>query len=122
MRRVRAGIPLLIAAAITAALAVPASGHDHAYDSTVTIREPNSFDFKGRVKSGFDACEPHRLVKLFQDNAGPDDPKVDDDETDGEGRWAIEVVGQDYYAKVTRKVLTPGSHRHVCRGDTSPTI
>lgn len=121
MPRLRSWLGLVLLTAFTAIAALPASAHDHAYDSKVTINEPSSYNYKGRVKSSFDACEPDRTVKVYEKQPG-DDMCLGSDTTDAEGRWQFGLVGEHYYAKVTRAVLTPGSHRHVCRGDTSPTI
>jgi hypothetical protein len=97
----------------------PASAHDQAYDSKVTIHEPQPATYRGRVKSEKRGCVRNRLVKLY--NASGDKYAGFSDETDDEGRWQITIFGAEYYAKVTREVKTPGNHRHVCRADTSPT-
>jgi hypothetical protein len=114
-------VPTLVALAIGMfALSGPATAHDKAFDSKVTIREDPGKLFHGRVKSERAGCVPNRLVKLYRGNGTYTGTS---DITNENGRWEINYgPGYNYYAKVTRRVRTPGDHRHVCRGDVSPTI
>lgn len=38
------------------------------------------------------------------------------------GVLALGFIGKAYYARVKRVVKKPGDHKHVCKGDRSPTI
>jgi cysteine-rich repeat protein len=83
---------------------------------TVTFRSADNV-FKGRVSSPRDACERGRTVVVFRVAAGPDQ-KIGSARTDSVGRWRLtyNAPAGDYYAKVLRKDIGPGAHRHICRG------
>jgi hypothetical protein len=116
-------VPLALVALAIGALAWsgPATAHDKAFDSRITIKSPESHIFKGRVFSDKPSCERNRTVKLYRKTTGQD-PVAAVTETDDEGRWRIEFVGDRYYARVTRRVRERPGHRHVCLSDRSRVI
>jgi hypothetical protein len=106
--------------AAIAVMAGSALAHNASFKSRVTIHEQGAV-YNGRVFSPLNACVRNRLVKVFHPQAGAD-IFVGSDRSAADGRWRVKAIGVTYYAKVKRKVLTPGNHRHVCLSDRSPTI
>jgi hypothetical protein len=114
----RRRILLLTGAVVLAvALALPAAAHDKAFKSKVTLQVENDFTWHGRVKSASRRCVANRRVKLYTTSG----KLVGDPETDADGRWSWVLIGDRYYAKVTRDVRGGRGHRHVCKPDRSPT-
>lgn len=115
----------LICAAIAAMLVAftgLAGAHQKNFPSRVTIHEPTSYSYKGRVFSDLGACVRNRTVQVWRDDPGPDDSLLGSTATDQDGRWSFGLVGEEYYAKVTRVVRGAGGHVHVCLSDKSPSI
>jgi hypothetical protein len=113
-------IALLVA--VGAALAVPASAHNKRYKSRVTIEHPSDPNYEGDVHSRKGACVRYRMVQFWLDNEGSPDKLVEEVRADAEGHWQFGFVGAAYYARVSRVVKKPGDHKHICKGDRSPTV
>jgi hypothetical protein len=107
---------LVVAGALTVGTG-PASAHDKAFKSRVTLKVVNGFTWKGRVSSESPRCVANRKVKLFTGSG----KLVGQDFTDEDGRWSYSVLGETYYAKVTRDIRGGSGHRHLCKPDRSPT-
>lgn len=117
MRRLLAGTTLVL---VLGGLVLPASAHNISYSSGVTIHHPeNSAIYHGRVFSDLTRCQRGRTIKLIYAKTGEVAATT---ATNSEGRWRHEFIGTAYYAKVTRKVIEVGVHRHVCLPDTSRTV
>jgi cysteine-rich repeat protein len=110
---------VIVACGLAAAcLAEVASAHTVRFGGALTVRFQGEINvFKGRVTSANPACESGRRVSVFRVVAGPD-RRVASDRTDSTGRWSVvhNARADDYYAKVGRKDLAPGDHRHICNG------
>jgi len=103
--------------------AAPGSGVSKCDDPT------NHHDcFYGRVSSKLSACQPGRVVKVFDRNptppmrapAGRADPPelIGETTSDAEGHWI--VIADDpgthkFFAKVPRRTIVKPGHTHVCR-------
>jgi len=121
---------LLIGICAVAAVAVPASAVGAAqFNSTVKIRSDDSGDppemrrnyyphFKGTVRSGNDACEGNRKVKLYRRQPGADE-QVGDDRTNDRGKWEIVLDKPNenvFYAIADDREIGAGK----CLKDRSP--
>jgi hypothetical protein len=112
---------LAVCAAVTvlAVAALPANAHDKSFDSRVTIKHPIEPRYQGRVFSESPRCVASRTVRFFYSTG----EHIFNIETNSEGRWSFDFSGTTgYYAKVTREVRGGPGHRHICKGDRSPTI
>ena len=111
------------AIAVVGLAALPASAHDKAFKSRVTIEAVDQPNYRGQVFSGSPSCVRHRRVQFWYDGEGAEpDQLVATVKADEHGRWQFGFVGKAYYAKVKRVVKTPGNHHHVCKPDRSPTV
>jgi hypothetical protein len=108
--------------ALGAALAVPASAHEKRFNSRVTIEHPSEPSYEGDVFSRKDACVRYRMVQFWRDNEGAPDDLVNEVRSDADGHWSYSFLGDAYYARVRRVVKRPADHKHVCKGDRSPTV
>ena len=121
---------LLIGICAIGAVALPASAASAAqFDSSVKIRSDDSGDppemrrnyyphFKGTVRSGHDACEGSRKVKLYRRQPGADE-RVGDDRTNDRGKWEIVLDKPNenvFYAMVEDREIGAGK----CLKDRSP--
>lgn len=109
--------------AMLAGLAAPAAS-PAAISSSISIRfvdRPGADVFRGRVSSPNDNCIEERDVSLFRVLAG-DDERIDGDESEDDGTWAIDVEGDPargrYYVRITPRPL--GADR--CARAHSPII
>ena len=116
---------LAAAAAIVAALALPAVAPAATSPTTVTINfvdRPGPDIFRGRVGSPNENCRGERTVNLYRVRPARDQ-RIDTDVSEDTGRWDIDVEGDpapgDYYVRVTRRVLSTTS---ACAAAVSPTI
>jgi hypothetical protein len=75
----------------------------------------------GDTSSPKEKCVRKRLVKIFRKRAG-DDKLMGKGRTDATGVFQIAVAEKSgtYYAKVKRKNIGSGQHRHICRPARSP--
>ena len=119
MRRVGLAVSAL---ALCLALALPAGAHVARYKSRVTIEHPSAPNYEGDVHSKKRACVRYRMVQFWRDNESAPDDLVAEFPADQDGHWSYGFVGDAYYARVKRVVKRPGDHKHVCRGDRSPTV
>jgi hypothetical protein len=82
----------------------------------------------GVVSSTQAGCVKGRLVKLFRKKPGPDRLMGRDrsgiPSGSGDGFWEIERSLPDgkYYARVIKKNIGRGSHRHLCRAYTTSVL
>lgn len=84
----------------------------------------------GTISSPKAQCVNLRKVKLFMVRAGRDrlvgvDRRSGRPSGNGDGYWVVEAnlrPGKRYYAKVVRKNLGTGSHRHICRAYRTSTL
>jgi hypothetical protein len=116
---------LLIVVTIVFALAIggTALAHEVTHDSTITMHYAND-EFAGKVTSTHDKCEEGRTVKIFRVEGDGKD-RVEKGKTDEDGfySFAHEDADGEYFARVTREVLSDtNKHSHVCARDSSPTI
>ena len=95
-----------------------ASARQDAFDTRITIHQPNDFTYGGRVFSESNACVRHRTVEFWRRQSGPD-MLLDTFEANRKGKWHFEFVGEHYYAIAVREKVGP--HHKVCREDRSPT-
>jgi len=113
---------VLAAAAAAAAIAAPLAvgGTVKRIDSTVTLATTNPFH--GHVSSPNHACEVQRVVKVYDQQPGPDG-LFDKAKTNRRGKWSVEApnVNGNFYAKVTRREEGAAGTTYICRPDTSPT-
>jgi cysteine-rich repeat protein len=119
----RVGV-LLVVGLAAAAFTEAASAHLVRFGGSLTVVfQPENNVFKGRVSSSKARCEPGRTVVVFRVVAGPDQA-VASDRTDSTGRWrvAYNPRSDDYYAKVRRKDIGPGTHRHICKAIRTSTF
>ena len=115
---------LLVVGLAAASFTEVASAHLVRFGGSLTVVfQPETNVFKGRVSSSNDRCEPRRTVVLFRVVGGPDEA-VAWDRTDSAGRWRLTYNPQsdDYYARVRRKDIGPGAHRHICRAIRTSTF
>src|SRR5688572_4204495 len=118
--RLQAGCAIALAVVGLAVTGVgPATAHQKAFESRVTINHPSPPTYRGRVFSESPGCVASRTVRFFYYTG----EHIANIETDADGRWSFDFSGATgYYAKVTREVRGGAGHRHVCRADRSPTI
>jgi hypothetical protein len=114
--------PIVLAVtAVAAAVAAPlaAGGTIKRIDSTVTLATTNPFH--GHVSSPNHACEVHRVVKVYDQQPGPDG-LFGKTKTNRRGKWSIDApnVNGNFYAKVTRREEGAAGTTYVCRRDVSP--
>jgi hypothetical protein len=77
----------------------------------------------GTISSPKAQCVSGRKVKLFMVRAGRDrligvDRRSGQPSGNGDGYWVVEAnlrPGKRYYARVVRKNLGNGNHRHICK-------
>ncbi len=113
----------VVALALLSPLAVPAAAHEKTFKSRVTIENPPlTARYEGDVFSGSRTCVRRRVVQFWYDYEGAPDKLVSEIRSTRGGHWSYEFIGDAYYARVVRVVKRSGDHRHVCRGDRSPTI
>jgi hypothetical protein len=110
-------IALAVAVALSLSLTPQVSGHGATFKSRVTIQVENKFNWHGRVKSKSPRCVGRRVVKVFTESG----KRIVTTKSEPDGRWQTGLIGERYYAKVTREVRGGAGHRHVCKGDRSPT-
>ncbi len=112
-------LALIAACAATAGLvpAIGASAHTKTYESTVTIKERPGSLYTGRVTSDLGACFKNRTVQLFNS----DDNLIATTETNRQGRYRYQFIGQRYYARVRQTTFIGDQHEHTCKADKSPT-
>jgi cysteine-rich repeat protein len=99
-------------------LAQAASAHTVRFGGTLTVRYNGETNvFKGRATSTNPACEPGRRVLVMRARSGPD-LLVASDRTDSLGKWSVVFNARAgrYYARMPRKNIGPGDHRHICVG------
>ena len=132
---VATGAALIAITAVATAGATP-----HQYSSAIVIdgfdshyftptrggdakREPDAYNFYGRIESAKGKCLPNRGVDLYflQSGTTPD-IKMGHTTSDSNGGWAQMTLpdhtyGGPYYARVLRTKLPNGS---ICKADRSP--
>jgi hypothetical protein len=112
-----------LVAALAISLAIPASAHDKRFKTRVTIANPPlTARYEGDVISQKGSCVRYRTVEFWYDHEGMPDELVDTITATREGHWSYEFIGDAYYARVRRVVKKPGDHKHICKGDRSPTV
>lgn len=126
----RASRPLpIVAAAAILALAVAASavaqGQTVKIDSSISIKEPKSLVFKGKVKADNPNCVEDRKVVLYAKAHGGSADKVGKVTTDSDGKWKIKVQGSagitmhSFYAEVKKVSQGTAGTIYVCKGAKS---
>ncbi len=84
----------------------------------------------GSISSAKAQCVSGRKVKLFMVRGGRDrlvgvDRRSGQPSGNGDGYWVVEAnlrPGKRYFARVVRKNLGSGSHRHICRAYRTSTV
>lgn len=116
---------VVLACGLAAAfVAEAASAHTVRFGGTLTARFQGETNvFKGRAASANPACEPGRRVTVKRVRPGSDE-RVASDRTDSVGRWSLvhNARAGQYYAKMGRKDIGPGEHRHICVGVRTSTF
>jgi hypothetical protein len=117
--KIRTPLALAAAAATVAVGAAPAiGGNTKQVDSKVTLARSDAFH--GKVRSAKHACEAHRLVKVFNVEAGANG-LIGKTRADRNGDWSLtESANGEYYAKVRRHRERVDRGAIVCRSDLSP--
>jgi hypothetical protein len=110
-------VTMLAIGGVLVSVASPAAAHEKAFKSRVTIKVVDEVNWKGRVTSESKRCIAGRTVKVFTS----DGLLVTTAKTNENGRWRTGLIGERYYARVTREVRGGPGHRHVCKPDRSPT-
>jgi hypothetical protein len=111
-----ASVAALLAVAVLGG-ASQAIAHERAYKSRVTLRVVGPGTWEGRVTSASPGCGAHRKVIVFT----ADGNRVADTTSERDGSWSLAIVGESYYAKVTREARGRAGHRRICLPDRSPT-
>jgi hypothetical protein len=101
-----------------------ASAHKKGFKTEAFIEAHSTGDalvLMGDTFSPKEKCVRKRLVSIFRKRPG-DDKLMGKGRTDGTGVFEIAVAERSgtYYAKVRRKNIGSGSHKHICKGARSP--
>ena len=116
---------LLLASVLAATTVVGASAATLASAHTTRFSTATSFGFfsgspnaiLGDISSSNSACEPRRRVKVFRRQRGPD-RLIGRARSNSGGQWELErgrFRRARYYAKVVKKNIGSGRHKHLCR-------
>ena len=92
-----------------------------AYETKITIREPSTANYEGRVKSDKTRCFAHRPLRMWRPLPGPDERAGGPFESEADGSWSFVFVGTTkYYVVAKRERFTKGRHDFVCKRGRSP--
>ena len=98
------------AVAIVLSLALPASAHDKAFKSRVTIEhEQGTPLYEGDVFSGSRACVRRRVVQFWFDNTAGPDELLDERPASRDGHWRFEFAGSCRLGHELIDPLEPGA-------------
>jgi hypothetical protein len=114
---------VVIALAAVAFAAAATAGNVVRIDSKIRLSDQFPA-FHGKVISDNHACEVQRTVKMKRVRSGPDQV-LGTDQTNGQGRWFVEVdplSSGAYYARVKRRAEGAAGTTFVCRPDRSRTL
>jgi hypothetical protein len=129
----RAGALLIVAAlvlSLSATLAGAKKKHKKKgkkWSSEITLVQPASTEFSGRVDSGLGACRIHRLVTVFytDPNTGQTLP-LSVQRTDQHGRYVVSLTtpayAGTYHAEVSEQQIRAKKAPQTCKGAASPSL
>ncbi len=95
-----------------------AAAVDVAVDEVTLSGGPSNGAFRGVLFSSVEACEPDRVISLYEISADP--VFVGFDLTDAAGAWAIAQAGGTYEARADRVIVDGPDGLTVCRAAVSP--
>ena len=120
-----AGVVTAIVAGSLAIAAVAGATQKVKIESSISIKEPKSLVFKGRVRADNENCVEDRKVVLYAKAHGGSADKVDTETTDNKGKWKIKVQGSagitmhSFYAEVKRVSQGTAGTIYVCKSAKS---
>jgi hypothetical protein len=93
---------------------------DVAFDWATLTGGPSGGAFRGVLSSSVDACEPGRVISLYEVSVPEEPVFVGSNFTDASGAWVIAQAGGFYYAEASLAFIGGGDSFSYCRPVASP--